>query len=97
MLMMLVDRMTKYAGCQLKCPEVPEVAKTTLSQLTQSFPDGDKIEGSETDTGYTVKLRPYKSHTETRETKGRLYDVPRKNNEKWLQDFYYQYCRYLRK
>jgi hypothetical protein len=77
-LMMLVDGMAKYAGCQLKRPEVPQEARLALQQLTERFPDKNKkVKGSETDTGYKVRIRQF--------------DVPRKNDETWLQDLYYHY------
>ncbi|MDR0740773.1 MAG: hypothetical protein LBF34_03630 [Puniceicoccales bacterium] len=88
MLMMLVDSMAKYAGCQLKRPEVPEEARTALAQLTERFPDSNKIEGSETETGYAVRTQRRNARGEKC---GESIDILRKNDEKWLQDLYYHY------
>jgi hypothetical protein len=78
MLEMLVDSIAKYAGFELKRPEVPEAAQTALAQLTEKFPDNDpRKPGTETGTGYTVRIRGS--------------NVPRKNDKKWLQDFFFHY------
>ncbi|MDR0740772.1 MAG: hypothetical protein LBF34_03625 [Puniceicoccales bacterium] len=74
-LAMLADSIVKYAGFQLKRPEIPEEVRIALAQLTERFPESGKVEGSETETGYTVWARGV--------------NFPRKKNEKWLQDLYY--------
>ncbi|MDR2371926.1 MAG: hypothetical protein LBD60_02140 [Puniceicoccales bacterium] len=77
-LAMLVDSMAKYAGFQLKRPEVPDEARTALARLTEEFPDRSrKVARSETGTGYSVGILGG--------------EVPRKNDETWLKDFYYHY------
>jgi hypothetical protein len=81
MLMMFVDSIAKYAGFQLKRPEVPEETRTALAQLTERFPDRDKVEGDETETSYPVPI----------EKEGELISWERKKDEKWLQDLYYHY------
>jgi hypothetical protein len=81
-LTILVDSIAKYAGFKLKRPEVPEEVRTTLRQLTERFPDKTpKVEGSETETGYTVQLN----------INGKDDEFNRKNDEKWLQDFFFHY------
>jgi hypothetical protein len=83
MLMMLVDSMAKYAGCEFQRPEIPEKVKTTLAELSKKFPDQEKIKGTETDNGYTAHIQP-RAWAEAPSA-----EIPRKNDEKWLQDFYY--------
>jgi hypothetical protein len=43
MLMMIIDSMAKYAGCQFMRPEVPEMAKTRLAELSEQIPDKQRI------------------------------------------------------
>jgi hypothetical protein len=90
MLMMFVDSMAKYAGCEFQRPEVPEVAKTTLKQLSERFPDRGKVEGSETENGYTSRkiIREYRNDQVFREI---VNDFNRKNDEKFLRDLYYHF------
>jgi hypothetical protein len=38
MLMMIIDGMAKYAGCKFVRPEVPEMAKTRLAELSEQIP-----------------------------------------------------------
>jgi hypothetical protein len=79
---MLVDGIAKYAGFQIKQPEIPEAAKTALRQLTHKFPDMDpRVEGSKTSMGYTVQVELFY-------TKGKPQNVKRKNDEKFLNDIY---------
>jgi hypothetical protein len=76
MLMMLVDSIAKYAGFKLKRPKTPQKVRAALAQLSERFPDTDP-RTNETDIGYTVPIIGF--------------DVERRKDEKWLQDFYYHY------